>query len=32
MTGDEDEELMTSTYWEACRITGMICLSLAESG
>lgn len=32
MTGADDKELMTSTYWEACRITGMICLSLADRG
>ncbi|MGF6477640.1 hypothetical protein ABIE06_004497 [Pantoea dispersa] len=32
MTGAEDDELINSTYWEACRITGMICLSLADRG
>lgn len=26
------DELIKSTYWEACRITGMICLNLADRG
>ena len=25
---DSENELTESTYWEACRITGMICLNL----
>ena len=29
---DSEEELTESTYWEACRITGMICLNLADRG
>jgi len=29
---DSEDELTKSLYWEACRITGMICLNLADRG
>lgn len=27
-----EDELIKSTYWEACRLTGMVCLSKAGNG